>query len=208
MRARSSLDSGSGSTNMDFNLLSKCRFEKVAEMFDISKLNIRIKTKTQFLSPGVNYGAYLIFKFCDSRKYSSKSRYVNLKYKKGGENLHAYFARWRDDEWMMIELYRFLCEKKDTKFEVLLESFSRYYCGKSSIYVEGIQFRVIDNVSLKILLIKLSIYILPLMLYNIGGVNYICYIFFLCLISHICKIVYYHQSSNVSIVLTVIIFKR
>ncbi|XP_076950040.1 uncharacterized protein LOC143622920 [Bidens hawaiensis] len=122
------------------------RFLKAAKMYDASKLKIQIKITTRFLSPGINYGAYIIFKICDTRKFSSKPRYVNLKYTKGSENLHAYFATWRDDKWMMTELCRFLCHKKDTHFEVLLESFSQYYCGYGPIYIEGIEFRVIDNI--------------------------------------------------------------
>ncbi|KAI3677316.1 hypothetical protein L1987_86941 [Smallanthus sonchifolius] len=133
-------------TSYKWQSVPESRFRKAAEMFDISKLKIKIKIKSQFLSPGVNYGAYIVFKFCDARKFSSKPMYVNLKYKKGRENVHAYFATWRDDKWMMIELCRFLSEKKDTNFEVVLESFSRYYCGNYPIYVEGIEFRVIDNV--------------------------------------------------------------
>ncbi|KAJ0873146.1 putative protein kinase RLK-Pelle-CrRLK1L-1 family [Helianthus annuus] len=133
-------------TSYRWQSIQESRFQKVAEMFDISKLKIRIKITTRFLSSGVSYGAYIIFKFCDAKIYSSKPMYVNLKYKKGGENLHAYFATWRDDQWMMIELGRFLCDKKDTNFEVFLESFSRYYCGNGPIYVEGIEFRVINIV--------------------------------------------------------------
>ncbi|GKD31009.1 hypothetical protein Tco_1241787 [Tanacetum coccineum] len=76
--------------------------------------------------------------------------YVDFKYKMGGENLHAYFATWRDDGWMMLELCRFLCYKEDTNFEVLLESFSRCYSGSRTFYVEleGIEFQAIDNASL------------------------------------------------------------
>ncbi|KAK9057851.1 hypothetical protein SSX86_022689 [Deinandra increscens subsp. villosa] len=122
------------------------RFQKAAKMLDITKLKIRIRITTQFLSPGVNYGAYIIFRFCDARKFSSKPMYVGLKYRKGSENLHAYFATWRDDKWMMIELCRFLCHNKDTNFEVELESFSRYYCRSDAIYIEGIEFRPIDRV--------------------------------------------------------------
>ena len=73
--------------------------------------------------------------------------YVNLKYKKGKENLHAYFATWKDDKWMMIELYQLFCQKKDTNFDVLIENFSRYHCGNGFIYLEDIEFRVIDDVS-------------------------------------------------------------
>ncbi|KAL8239285.1 hypothetical protein R6Q59_015852 [Mikania micrantha] len=126
--------------------VKESRFQKAAKMLDITKLKIRIKITTQFLSPGVNYGVYIIFKFCDARKFSSKQMYVNLKYQKEGKNLHSYFARWKDDKWMIIELCRFLSQKKDHEFDVLLESFSRYYCGSGAVYVEGIEFRVIESV--------------------------------------------------------------
>ena len=100
-----------------------CRFEKVAEMSDIFNLNIEIKTDTQLLSPKIVYGVYLVFKLCDSRKFSTKPMYVNLKYRKGSETLQAYFATQRDENWMMIELYRFLNQNKDVLFKFLLESF-------------------------------------------------------------------------------------
>nr|GFD39879.1 protein kinase-like domain, phloem protein 2-like protein [Tanacetum cinerariifolium] len=35
--------------------------------------------------------------------------------------------------------------KEDVVFEFLLESFSSYYCGDAAVYVEGIEFRVIDK---------------------------------------------------------------
>ncbi|GJR15417.1 kinase-like domain, phloem protein 2-like protein [Tanacetum coccineum] len=126
--------------------LQESRFETVVEMLDITDLNIEIKTRAQFLSPNVVYGVYLVFKFCDSRNFSSKPVYVNLKYRKGCKSMHAYFATLRDEQWMMIELHRFLSQKEDVIFEFLLESFSSYYCGDAAVYVEGIEFRVIDKV--------------------------------------------------------------
>ncbi|GKA56179.1 kinase-like domain, phloem protein 2-like protein [Tanacetum coccineum] len=60
--------------------------------------------------------------------------------------MHAYFATWRDEQWMMIELHRFLSQKEDVVPEFLLESFSSYYCGDVAVYVEGIEFRPIDKV--------------------------------------------------------------
>ncbi|KAL4560244.1 hypothetical protein LXL04_032394 [Taraxacum kok-saghyz] len=126
--------------------IPKSRFHKVAEILDISDLNIRIKIKPQFLSPEVHYGAHLVFKFCGPRKSLAKRMYVNLKYKIGSETLHAYFATRREDEWMMIELYRFLNNKKDIDSELLLESLSRCYSENRAIYIEGIEFRAIDNV--------------------------------------------------------------
>ncbi|KAJ0519320.1 putative protein kinase RLK-Pelle-LRR-I-1 family [Helianthus annuus] len=126
--------------------LPESRFPKVAEMFYVSNLNIQIKIRTQYLSPSDNYKVHLIFRFSGPRKSQAKRMYVNLKYKMGNESLNAYFATWREDGWMMIELFQFLNHKKDTDFEVLLEGFSRCYCGSDSIYIEGIQFQAIDNV--------------------------------------------------------------
>ncbi|GJY00341.1 kinase-like domain, phloem protein 2-like protein [Tanacetum coccineum] len=103
--------------------LQESRFETVVEMLDITDLNIEIKTRAQFLSPNVVYG-----------------------YRKGCKSMHAYFATLRDEQWMMIELHRFLSQKEDVIFEFLLESFSSYYCGDAAVYVEGIEFRVIDKV--------------------------------------------------------------
>ncbi|KAL8238398.1 hypothetical protein R6Q59_014965 [Mikania micrantha] len=124
------------------------RFDKIAEMSNISNLNIRIKIRIRSLSSGVNYGVHLVFKFCGARKSGAKPMYVNLTYKMGNETLHAYFATQREDEWMMIELYRFLNHNgSDTiDFEFLLESFSKCYCGNRTIYVEGVEFRAIGNV--------------------------------------------------------------
>ncbi|KAL8259761.1 hypothetical protein R6Q59_027714 [Mikania micrantha] len=92
------------------------RFQRVVKIMDISNLNILIKIKTHFLSPNVIYGAHLVFKFCEPRKISSKLMYVNLKYQMGSETLHAYFATCEDDEWMKVELCRFVPHKKDVDF--------------------------------------------------------------------------------------------
>ncbi|KAJ0735752.1 putative phloem protein [Helianthus annuus] len=130
------------------------RFQRVLRITDITNLKTHIKIKTQFLSPNVIYGAYLIFKFCDPRKKSYKPVYVNHKYKLGSETLRAYFATWGDDDWLMIELSRLLPYTKDVDFEVLLESLSRPYCGSGGIYVEGIHFRAITNTTLKVLFVS------------------------------------------------------
>ncbi|KAK9058426.1 hypothetical protein SSX86_023268 [Deinandra increscens subsp. villosa] len=118
--------------------------QKVAKMLDISNLMIKIKTKTEFLSPYTVYGVHLVFKFCDSKNISRNPMYIDLKYRKGNKTLHAYFAQWRDDKWMMIELYRFSNQQEEVVLEFLLESLS--HCRDDEIYVEGIEFRVIHNV--------------------------------------------------------------
>ncbi|PWA82372.1 protein kinase-like domain, Phloem protein 2-like protein [Artemisia annua] len=125
--------------------LPESRFDTIVEMSDISNLNINIKTNAQFLSSDVVFGVYLVFKFCDSKNFSSKLAYVNLKFKKGTESRHTYFATWRDKEWMMIELDRYSNPKEEVVFEFLLESFSTYQYGDGAIYVEGIEFRAIEK---------------------------------------------------------------
>nr|GEX07118.1 protein kinase-like domain, phloem protein 2-like protein [Tanacetum cinerariifolium] len=130
----------------EWKSLPSSRFGTVVEMLDISNLSFEIKIDAQFLSPDVVYGAFLVFRLCDSRIFSSKPMCVNLKYRKGLESRQSYFATWRDKDWMMIELYQFLNQNEDVVFEFLIESFSSYYCGESAVYVEGIEFRAIDRI--------------------------------------------------------------
>ncbi|GJR54857.1 phloem protein 2-like protein [Tanacetum coccineum] len=84
-------------------ILALPRFSKVAKISDISNLMIQVELKPQLLTPGIMYGAYLVFKFCSRRKISSLPLYVNLRYKKDGETLNAYFAEWRaGSEWKRV----------------------------------------------------------------------------------------------------------
>ncbi|KAL8205029.1 hypothetical protein R6Q57_010652, partial [Mikania cordata] len=130
-------------------IIPESRFLKVAKMLDISNLMIKINTRTHLLSPNTVYGVHLVFKFCDySTNVSRNPIHVDLKYKMGSKTLHAYFAKWRDDQWMIIELYRFLNENKEggVIFKCLLHSLSPYYCKEhDAIYVEGIEFRAIND---------------------------------------------------------------
>nr|XP_043627995.1 F-box protein At2g02240-like [Erigeron canadensis] len=121
-------------------------FREVVEVLDVEKLNIQIRKTTQLLLQGVNYSVNLVFKFCCPRKSHADRMYVNLKYKMGKQNLNAYFATWRKDGWMMIELCRFSNQKEETNVDVLLKSFSRCYCDSRAIYIEGIEFQAFHNV--------------------------------------------------------------
>lgn len=126
-----------------------CRFPKVAKIFDISNLNIGVQINTELLTPETMYGAYLVFKFYDRRKVSSRPIYINFKYKKAGETLNAYFAEWKEggSQWLRVELFRFQSNHRSTDFEFLLVSFSKYYCGIGGIFVEGIEFNAIPMVN-------------------------------------------------------------
>ncbi|GJR74109.1 phloem protein 2-like protein [Tanacetum coccineum] len=121
------------------------RFGTVAEISDTSRLNIPINIKTQFLSLGIIYGAYLVFKFCDTTTVSSEP-YVKLEYSIANEDLNSYVAERRDDGWIMIELCRFWNHNQITEFKVQLERFWGHPCGSGPIFVDGIEFRPIDNV--------------------------------------------------------------
>ncbi|GKC01907.1 phloem protein 2-like protein [Tanacetum coccineum] len=51
-------------------------------------------------------------------------------------------VHWKtENKWLMVELFRFVNKDQTTDLEILLESFSRYYCGSCVIFVEGIEFR-------------------------------------------------------------------
>ncbi|KAJ0512160.1 putative protein kinase RLK-Pelle-CrRLK1L-1 family [Helianthus annuus] len=132
-----------------FRSIHISRFQKVAKILDISNLKIQVSADNRLLSPDVTYGIYLVFKISDPRIFSRNCMFMNLKYKNGPETLHSYFATWRDNDWMMIELHRFLNHKEDVSFTFLLESFSRYYCTSGAIFIEGIEFQAIKNASLK-----------------------------------------------------------
>ncbi|GKB74789.1 kinase-like domain, phloem protein 2-like protein [Tanacetum coccineum] len=141
----STMFSNIGSCPHEWEYLPESRFGTVVKILDISDLNFEVKTRAQFFSPDV-YGVYLVFKFCDSKQFTDKPMYVNLRYRNGHKSLHAYFATWRDEKWMMIKLNRFLNQNEDVVIEFLFESFSSYYSGDVAVYVEGIEFQAIENV--------------------------------------------------------------
>ncbi|KAL7600060.1 hypothetical protein Lser_V15G21996 [Lactuca serriola] len=138
-------------SSLKWRSIQQSRFPKVAKILDISNLNIGVQINVEFLTPETMYGAYLVFKFCDRRKVSSRPIYVNLKYKKEGETLNAYFAEWKEggSQWLRVELFQFFSDHGSTNFEVLLKNFSKYYCGTWGIFIEGIEFKAIPSVDLE-----------------------------------------------------------
>ncbi|XP_076944086.1 F-box protein VBF-like isoform X2 [Bidens hawaiensis] len=133
--------------NVKWRSIRKSRFSKVTKIYDFSNLNIQIQLKPQLLTQEIMYGAYLVFKFCNKRKVSSRPLYVNLKYKMARETCNAYFAKWRTGgEWLMVELFQFWNTSETEHCDILLESFSCYYCGNWGIFVEGVEFNAIASV--------------------------------------------------------------
>ncbi|GKC65867.1 phloem protein 2-like protein, partial [Tanacetum coccineum] len=128
----------------EWKVIENSRFGTVAEISDTSCLNIPINIKTRFLSLGIIYGAYLVFKFCDPKTVSSEP-YVKLEYSIASEDLNSYVAERRVDGWMMIELCRFRNHNQIAEFNVQLERFRGHPCGNGPIFVDGIEFRPIDN---------------------------------------------------------------
>ncbi|GKB84304.1 zinc finger, CCHC-type containing protein [Tanacetum coccineum] len=76
----------------------------------------------------------------------SSKPYVDLKYKTASGELNSYIVERRDGEWLMIELCRFRSDNQIIDFKVQLESFCGHPCGSGPIFVDGIEFRPIDNV--------------------------------------------------------------
>ncbi|GKE12726.1 kinase-like domain, phloem protein 2-like protein, partial [Tanacetum coccineum] len=101
-----------GSSPHEWKSLSESRFGTVVEMLDISDVNIEIKTRAQFLSPNVVYGVYLVFKFSDSRKFSSKPVVSQIRTKK--LFLSFYLRAFRRT---IVEMLRFML--KALNFEPL-----------------------------------------------------------------------------------------
>lgn len=139
------------------------RFSEVANLLAVCWLDIRGRIETQKLSPGTNYGAYLLFKlaknFYGLQSASAVMRLVNhesdgeaedrattihfesgdFKYRLG--ELVGKLPRSRTDGWMEIELGDFYNDQGDDgEVEArLIEIVSLH--GKSGLIVEGIEFR-------------------------------------------------------------------
>ncbi|GJW14208.1 phloem protein 2-like protein [Tanacetum coccineum] len=59
--------------------------------------------------------------------------------------LNSCIVERRDSEWMIIELCRFRSHNQINDFEVQLKSFCGHLCGNGPIFLDGIEFRPIDN---------------------------------------------------------------
>ncbi|PWA93548.1 Protein ROOT HAIR DEFECTIVE 3 [Artemisia annua] len=59
--------------------------------------------------------------------------------------LNSYIGEWTDGDWMMIELCRFWSHNQAVDFEVQLKGFCGHPCGNGPIFIDGIEFRPLDN---------------------------------------------------------------
>nr|GEV28458.1 protein kinase-like domain-containing protein [Tanacetum cinerariifolium] len=113
------------------------------DLYSLLSSGTRLNNGEVFLSLGIIYGAYLVFKFCDTAV--SSEPFVKLEYSIANEDLNSYVAERRDDGWIMIELCRFRNHNQITEFKVQLERFWGNPCGSGPIFVDGIEFRHIVN---------------------------------------------------------------
>nr|XP_043606840.1 uncharacterized protein LOC122578857 [Erigeron canadensis] len=137
-----------GSESVEWVPHPKSRFLEVAKIEDSHDMNIEVDIETFFLSPGITYAAYLVFKYCNTSYFqepemSSQPIFVGLKYKlkEAEESSRSHLADHTNDGWMLIELCQFLTCKKVTKLEVSLYSFFGY----TSVLLEGIQFLPVEQ---------------------------------------------------------------
>ncbi|GJW16917.1 kinase-like domain, phloem protein 2-like protein [Tanacetum coccineum] len=100
----------------------KSRFGQVAWIPDSSMMYMQFKIKARLLSPGVNYGVNLLFKFSYPRENSDTS--IDLEYHIGNKFLHSHCTTERDDGWLMKELFQFSSLGEEADIDVFLLGFS------------------------------------------------------------------------------------
>ncbi|GJW84783.1 reverse transcriptase domain-containing protein, partial [Tanacetum coccineum] len=122
------------------------RFGQVAWIADSSMMYLQFKIKAHLLSPGVNYGVNLLFKFSDPRKKSITS--MDLEYHIGNKFLRSHCTTKRDDGWLMKELFQFSSLAEEADIDVFLLGLSGSHYVNQVVYIEGIEFRAINNASL------------------------------------------------------------
>lgn len=89
-------------TNVVVCIWSTCRFGKVAKILNVSKVDMQVEVKTNFLSSNVIYAAYLVCKQVSHLFESPKL--AGLKYKLNNQKkiLHFIYSRlygkWMGDD--------------------------------------------------------------------------------------------------------------
>ncbi|GKB16241.1 kinase-like domain, phloem protein 2-like protein [Tanacetum coccineum] len=97
------------------------RFGQVAWIADSSMMYMQFKIKARLLSPGINYGVNLLFKFCALRKNLDTS--IDLEYHIGNKFLRSHCTTERDGGWLMKELFQFSSLAEEADIDVFLLGF-------------------------------------------------------------------------------------
>nr|GEX62149.1 protein kinase-like domain, phloem protein 2-like protein [Tanacetum cinerariifolium] len=129
----------------DGEFISRSRFGFISKKLDSSSLNIQIKLKPQLLSPGVNYGVYLLYMFEKFRESSNEC--MELTYKIGNKYSRSHYTKDTADGWSMIRLYQFPNLKDGADIDIFVKGFSESHRKNEAIFLEGVEFRAINNMT-------------------------------------------------------------
>nr|GEW31097.1 protein kinase-like domain, phloem protein 2-like protein [Tanacetum cinerariifolium] len=106
------------------------------------KFKIRVITPF-FLSPDVTYRVNVVFKYSDIEQMKQQSFHVMYKLLGETEIWMVNVGDWREDGWLVAELYHFTNEgeKSILDLEIIFED-----CGLSGyFYIEGIEFQPVEQ---------------------------------------------------------------
>uniref|UniRef100_A0A251SBJ9 Putative serine-threonine/tyrosine-protein kinase catalytic domain-containing protein n=1 Tax=Helianthus annuus TaxID=4232 RepID=A0A251SBJ9_HELAN len=132
---------GSDVKSNNFSTEYNSRFAMGNYRFE-SYWRFKADVKTQFLSPGITYAVYLVFKFYRGGKRRCET--ISLKYRLQGERESSvsYLAYEREDDgWWACELYHFTCDHRIVDLQIMFEGFDNL----SDILVQGIEFQPLEN---------------------------------------------------------------
>ncbi|KAJ0452449.1 putative protein kinase RLK-Pelle-CrRLK1L-1 family [Helianthus annuus] len=133
---------GSDVKSNNFSTEHNSRFAMGNYRFE-SYWRFKADVKTQFLSPGITYAVYLVFKFY--RQGKRRCETISLKYRLQGERESSvsYLAYEREDDgWWACELYHFTCDHRIVDLQIMFEGFDNL----SDILVQGIEFQPLEKV--------------------------------------------------------------
>ncbi|XP_071701816.1 uncharacterized protein [Rutidosis leptorrhynchoides] len=132
----------SESQQYDFQSSPSSRFSKVARIiFDEKCLITKLLITTQFLSSDITYGAYIVFRpYVWQDQYQNKAWSLRYKVNNISQSYKSYNKGVEKNQWMTIQLFQTVVAKRNTYFEVTLESFRCSGTDVKDIMVDGIMF--------------------------------------------------------------------
>ncbi|XP_023765679.1 uncharacterized protein LOC111914158 isoform X4 [Lactuca sativa] len=117
------------------------RFGKVAKILNVSKVDMQVEVKTNFLSSNVIYAAYLVCKQVSHLFESPKLAGLKYKLNNQKKSYISYIRDYMENGWVMIELFRTNCKRRDVEIKIFLEQiYVDSYSRKDEVVVEGILF--------------------------------------------------------------------
>ncbi|GJY43404.1 kinase-like domain, phloem protein 2-like protein [Tanacetum coccineum] len=83
----------------------------------------------------------------ESQDRESSNECMELTYKIGNKYFHSHYTEDTADGWSMIPLYQFPNPKDGVDIDIIVEGFLGSHFKKQAIYLEGVEFRAISNMT-------------------------------------------------------------